>query len=965
MNDETSDGAEFARGMAGRRRRLLAWMALAALLLAATAVERVAAAESARQTTPLAAGWRFLRDDPAGAEGVAFDDSSWATVRVPHDWAIAGPFIPKQDGYAGKLPWQGIGWYRHEFTLNRPSGSRIYLDFDGVMAFPKVYVNGHLAGAWDYGYTSFRIDATPFVNLKGKNVVAVRVDTIRHGTRWYPGAGIYRKATLEVCGPVHLAPWGVYVTTPKVSADAVDVSVVASVENHGTGAANCETTFALVDPAGKEVDRTTATGKFTADGGELPASFTLKTPALWDVDAPNLYSIRTTLAVDGREVDQSTTPFGVRSFEFTADDGLHLNGRRVDIHGVNLHHDQGPLGAAFNVRAMQRQLEIMKDMGVNALRTSHNPPAPEVLRLCDQMGILVWDEAFDKWDRTADRLDGQPSHQEHGERHLRNLVLRDRNHPSIIVWSIGNEIPSGGEGVTPERVSMYADIVRTYDDTRVVSMASCFPDQAGTHELDALDVGGWNYLRRYELYHRMQPGKPIIYSESASALSTRGYYRQPLARDKTDYGPGLAVDSYDLNSASWSDIPDVEFALMDRDRFVAGEFVWTGSDYLGEPTPHSREAVSSYFGIVDLCGIPKDRYWLYRSRWRPDAATVHILPHWNWPDRVGQNVPVFVYTNGDTAELFVNGKSLGRRTKGELPARPTDWAARKTPTASSSQANNDAVHAVDGESSTRWCAAGPDEEQWLQVDLGESRPVRCVCMEFERESKNYGYEVKLSEDGRQWRSAAKHPTSQVPRWGGPSTAVHETDGAARYVRIEFSDLLNDSWASIRDLGVFSEMAETAYYDPTYTYRLRWNDVMYEPGVLKAVAYLKGKEIGSAEMRTAGKPAALRLTPDRTQLAASGEDLSYILVEAVDDAGTPCPLADDRVAIAVAGAGDLCAVGNGDPTSLESFQSPNVKLFYGKAMLIVRTREGESGEIHVTASAPGLKGAEATAAAAAK
>jgi beta-galactosidase len=909
-----------------------------------------AAGESVRFTDD----WRFTKGDPAGAEAEGFDVSQWTALRLPHDWAIAGPFDPDMDGYAGKLPWQGVGWYRKEFTLDRPAGSRVYLDFDGVMAFPKVYINGQLAGEWDYGYTPFRIDATKFVNLKGKNTVAVRVDTTNHGTRWYPGAGIYRKVMLEVREPIHIAQWGVFVTTPEVSDDAATIAVDVRVDNHNDAETTGDVKFTLVDPSGKEIATSSVSGKLQAGESKLSQSIKIADPQRWDVDHPQLYSLKSEVVVDGKVVDSAVTPFGIRTFEFTADDGFHLNGRRVQLYGVNLHHDHGALGAAFYTRAMERQLEIMKEMGVNALRTSHNAPATEVLELCDRMGILVWDECFDKWNHTADRVKGQPSHEEHGERHLRSMVLRDRNHPSIVIWSIGNEIPDDREGVNPERVKMMADIVRKYDTSRPTGLGSCFPPHVAKGIYDDLDVVGWNYLRRYGSHRELMPEKPIVYSESASALSTRDAYELPLAETKTDYASGHRVDSYDLNAASWSDIPDQEFALMKRDPFVAGEFVWTGFDYLGEPTPYSKEAKSSFFGIVDLAGIPKDRYWLYRSHWNPEKTTVHITPHWNWSDRVGQNVPVFVYTNGDSAELFLNGKSLGRRTKGERPKRPENLAVGRTLTASTSQSGNDPVNAVDGDFTSRWCASSNEPEQWLQVDLGEPLPVKCILIEFEKEAKNYGYELKVSENGENWITVAKKGTSREPQWGGASASIHDLNELARYVRIEFSDLRDRQWASIAEFGVYPERAESVYYDCTYDYRLRWNDVVYEPGELKVVAYQDGKEIGTAIKETAGAPAKLQLTADRKELAASGDDLCYVLVEGLDKDGILCPDAENKITFKVEGPAEIAGVDNGDPLSIEPFQADYRKLFHGKAMLILRTKPGEAGAIKITASGDGLE-----------
>lgn len=934
------------------------------LLLAAALVSLSTSALHAQRTVEdFNRGWRFAQGEQADQVAQAdFDDSGWQAVQLPHDWAIAGPFNPNEDGYAGKLPWRGVGWYRKTFELDEASDrTRVYLDFDGVMAFPKVYVNGQLAGQWDYGYMAFRVDATPYVKFGRRNVVAVQADTRQHGTRWYPGAGIYRKVEMVLCEPVHVAQWGTYVTTPEVSDVSATVRVRSTVDNHRDAASDATVELAILSPSGQTV----ASGKQDVSvppGGSAQAdqSLTVDKPQRWDVTSPKMYTVKTTVRAGGEVVDATETPFGMRTFTFTADDGFHLNGRRVQLYGVCLHHDHGPLGAAFFPRAMERQLEIMRDMGVNAVRTSHNPPAAELLDLCDRMGFVVWDEAFDKWDDKADRIDGQPPLEEYGEKQIRNLTLRDRNHPSVVCWSIGNEInnqPYDREGKSPQRVRYMSDFFRKYDPTRPVGMACHIPGTVDEPILDALDFTGWNYARRYARYREEYPDKPILYSESASTLSTRGFYDSPLPNRKTDYSSEeTQVSSYDLNAAAWSDIPDFEFQLMIDDSFVAGEFVWTGFDYLGEPTPFTRQARSSYFGVVDLCGIPKDRFFLYRSHWRPDTTTVHILPHWNWPDRVGQNVPVFVYTNGDSAELFLNGKSLGRRTKRVAPEKPENFTVGKSASASSTESDKGLVASLanDGDASTRWCAATADASQWWQVDLGQTRPIHYLSIDFEREEKNYGYEIKVSADGSTWQTVAAKSTSRTPRWGGPTEVHHEVDVEARYVRIEFDQTAGGAWASIKEFGVYPAKVESPYYDVTYKYRLRWNDVTYEPGELKAVAYKGGMRIGEAVMRTAGEPATIRLTPDRTRLAASGEDLSYILVEALDEDGTLCPLADNSIHFEIEGPAVIGGVGNGNPLSLEPFQDSDHSLFYGKAMLILRSVSGRDGEIRVTATSDGLK-----------
>ncbi|MBN2511759.1 MAG: DUF4982 domain-containing protein [Sedimentisphaerales bacterium] len=906
-------------------------------------------------------GWRFAQGEQGPeARSITFDDSAFETIRLPHDWAIRGPFAPEENGYAGKLPWKGVGLYRKVFTIDSDyADKKIYLDFDGVMAFPKVYINGQLAGQWDYGYNSFRVDVTPFLNFKGRNVVAVEVDTRRQGTRWYPGAGIYRKVMMTICDSVHLGHWSTYVTTPQLTHEMARVRVQTTIENHSAADASGSLRIELFDPAGVSVGQTELSGMLAAqEFRQVEYTFEVDAPRRWDIESPILYTAKVAILRDGLAIDTEEVSFGIRTFEFTADDGFYLNGRRVQLYGVNLHHDHGPLGAQFYPRAMERQLEIMREMGVNSIRTSHNVPAPELLDMCDRMGLLVWDECFDKWDDKAGRVRGEPPLEQYGEKQIRSFVMRDRNHPSIVVWSIGNEIgnqPGDREGKSPERVAYMRDFVLKYDDTRPVGMACHIPATADQPILDSLDLTGWNYARRYATYRKNYPDKPIIYTESASALSTRGFYELPLPMHKTDFSDTHQVDSYDLNAAPWSDIPDVEFKLMEDDRFVAGEMVWTGFDYLGEPTPFDQQARSSYFGIVDLCGIPKDRYYLYRSHWRPDTTTVHILPHWNWPDRMGKSVPVFVYTNGDSAELFLNGKSLGRRTKGEIPQQASNYAEGKQVAASSEETarGNTAACVADSSSETRWCADSESAQQWLQVDLGEPKTIGFLTIEFEREAGNYGYEVRVSDDKTDWQTIVTKPAVSKLQPYSPRKSQHAVDSMGRYVRIVFTGLRNGIWASVREFGVYPGVIENDYYHVTYRYRLRWNDVTYQPGELRAVAYKNGKEIGTAVMRTAGKPASIRLTPDRTKLIADGWDLSYVLVEVLDKDGNICPLADSLIKFKVQGPAEIAGVGNGNPLSLEPFQADYRRLFNGKAMLILRTQNGRTGTIRVTASSTGL------------
>ena len=623
-------------------------------------------------------GWEFAK------EGGQF-----SPVAVPHDWAIAGPFDPNGSGGTGKLPWKGKGRYRKTLVLAEKPRGRVFIEFDGVMARAVAKVNGYPAGLGRYGYLGFRAEATQYL-VPGTNVVEVEADTNPLNSRWYPGAGLYRNVRLVTTDDVFLPADDVFFTTPSVTAARADASVSGVVRSRRGAALDCEVRAVLTAPDG----RIAASAKTQVAVGameDVPFSLALsvKNPALWRLE-PNaaLYRLEVSLVCPGAS-DSVSRRVGLRSFEFTADDGFHLNGERVQLNGIDLHSDLGILGMAFNRSAMKRQLSIMRDMGANAFRTSHNPPAPEALDLCDEMGFFVWDECFDKWNSTSARTD-EPLDDFVCE-HLQMLARRDRNHPCVFLWSIGNEIgigeaaPPGQKesfqtsalGTTAERCSIFRLAVRAIDATRPVGIGSCFPAAGKRGDYDALDVTGWNYGGQYVGMKRHAPSKPLLYSESASAFSDYGYYATRAATNKTDWAlDDLSTDSYDLTSAAWSDIPDWEFYRMERDRYVGGEFVWTGTDYLGEPTPYSGKKVkgrtlppaqsarSAYFGICDLLHLPKDRFYLYRSHWNRDAFTLHIVPaHWNFPEREGKKTPVFVYTSAPEAELFVNGKSFGRRRK--------------------------------------------------------------------------------------------------------------------------------------------------------------------------------------------------------------------------------------------------------------------------------------------------------------
>ncbi len=570
-------------------------------------------------------GWEF-----------SHDQKEWKGVRVPHDWAIAGPFDPEIDHGTGMLPWQGVGYYRRTLELSPDSaGKFVALRFGGVMARPEVFLNGEKVGGWDYGYMSFEVDISTKLKFGEKNELLVKVDTTKHKSRWYPGAGLYRDVKLVVEDAKNRAIWGsVKITTPEITPERAKVRV-----------------------------------EYLTPASESPIvnEFEVERPILWDVTNPKLYE--TTIC--GKKYK-----YGIRTAKFTVDDGFHLNGRRVQLKGVNLHSDLGPLGMAFDKGAMRRQLEVMKDMGVNALRTSHNAPAEEVLDLCDEMGIVVWNECFDKWDGTAG-ITADDSLEECVSRNLKQFVRRDRNHPCVVCWSIGNEIMPKGQtadwndnkpyeqGVTAERCALFRKAVLSEDMTRPVGVGCCYLESVGRGDYAAMDLTGWNYMRKYATMKEKYPDKPLVYSESASAFSSWGYFPAVPSATPTNYDwqTVVDIDAYDRCSARRTDIPDMEFARMEQDRFVAGEFVWTGIDYLGEPAPGYKLCRSSFFGICDLCAMPKDRYWLYRSYWNDRKDTVHLLPHWNWDGREGEKVTVMCYTSGDEAELFVNGESAGRRKK--------------------------------------------------------------------------------------------------------------------------------------------------------------------------------------------------------------------------------------------------------------------------------------------------------------
>lgn len=826
---------------------------LLSIFLAALVAAVLPAAAKDSRAENFNAGWRFHLGEVAGAEQPGFDDSGWRTLDLPHDWAIEGDFSkdnPSGTG-GGALP-GGIGWYRKSFDLTPDElKKQIYIDFDGAYMNSTVYVNGHRLGTRPYGYISFSYDLTPWLRA-GRNVVAVHVDNAEQpNSRWYSGCGIYRNVWLRKLDPVHVARWGTFVTTPVVSPERAVVAVATELENSGRKQRKVRLTTALLDPSGRlvaEKDTMLALrpGRTAVEGTLLDVD----RPELWGTRNPALYTVSSTVSEpDGRLLDRYLTRIGLRSFEFDARLGFSLNGERMKINGVCLHHDAGALGAVVNRRAIERQLQIMKDMGVNAIRSSHNPPAPELADLCDEMGLLLMDETFDMWRKKKTAHDYARYFNEWHERDMDDLIRRDRNHPSIIMWSIGNEVLEQWNDAAADTLSLeeanlilnfghskdqlasegemnvnmlltqkLADRVRALDPTRPVT-AGCNEPNPGNNlfRSNALDIIGYNYHDSdFAAVPDNFPGKPFIVTESVSGLATRGYYdmpadsihRWPERWDKPFFNESFSCSSYDNCHVPWGNTHAGTMRHVRDNDFISGQFVWTGFDYLGEPTPYGWPARSSYFGIVDLAGIPKDIYYMYQGEWRPDLNVLHLLPHWNW--QPGQDIDVWAYyNNADEVELLLNGRSLGTRSKG-----PDDF----------------------------------------------------------------------------------HVSWKVP---------------------------------------------------------------FEPGILTAISRRDGKEVARAERRTAGAPAAIRLTPDRSEIKADGTDLSYITVEIVDKDGNLCPLADNTVHFRVEGSAFNAGVDNGSPVSLERFKDDKRKAFYGKAMLIIQNDGGKTGPATVSATAEGLAPATVT------
>lgn len=643
-----------------------------------------AAALSAQRTATELKQWDFSRDG-----------GKWETVTIPHDWAIYGPFDRSNDlqkvtveqngeteatwktGRTGGLPYVGKGYYRTTIEVPDTAGSVFTFEFDGAMSNPQVTVNGKKIGNWAYGYNSFYINVPAGVMVPGENTVEVSLENKEKSSRWYPGAGLYRNVRLVKTSPVHVPTWGTYVTTPYVSAGEASVRLSTEIAGARKGEKIMVKTY-IVDPDGKTV--ATNNSMYHAQGQPFVQDFLVENPRRWSTETPWLYEARTTLSIDGRETDRYTTRFGIRSLDYIPEKGFFLNGEYTKFKGVCMHHDLGPLGAAVNRAALAHQIEMLKEMGANAIRTSHNMPAPELVELCDQMGMMLMVEPFDDWGFRPKSENGYGSiFGKWAEKDMENMLRHYRNNASVVMWSVGNEVPSqwGPDGVS--ELVMLQDICHRLDPTRPVT---CGMDQYGA-VIDngfaaTLDIPGFNYKPQYYTQaYEILPQRLILGTETASTVSSRGVYTFPmeLAADKKH--EGNQSSGYDTEFCSWSNIPDIDFSMDDDYPWMIGQFVWTGFDYLGEPSPYDTDAWpshSSVFGIIDLASLPKDRYYLYRSQWNSESPTLHVLPHWNWAGREGKVTPVVAYTSYPTAELFINGKSYGKKSK--AAAEPLDYSKR-------------------------------------------------------------------------------------------------------------------------------------------------------------------------------------------------------------------------------------------------------------------------------------------------
>ncbi len=755
--------------------------------------------------------WEFSRDGQA-----------WTKVNIPHDWAIAGPFDKKWDlqkvaitqngeteateksGRSGALPWIGEGWYRTTVTL--PEGyEAAELLFDGAMAEPRVTINGKEAGYWAYGYNAFRVDATPCIKA-GKLDIGVHLQNLEESSRWYPGAGLYRPVTLILKQNCSIDDWSVFARTVSLKSDEAEVEVDMTVRGHDE---QVKAQIVMADATGNMVAEAQ---NLAVKNGLVNTTLKVKAPRLWSPETPYLYTLTTKVTKDGKTLDEKQQKIGIRTIKVSREGGFQLNGQTRKLKGVCLHHDLGPLGAAINKAALIRQIRTLKEMGCDAIRTAHNMPSTWQMEICDSMGMMVMAESFDMWIYPKCKNGYARFFKEWALKDITNLVLNHRNHPSIVMWSIGNEIPEQWSEEGRQIAKQLQGLCHQLDPTRPVTQGMDRAEDAlNSGFAQAMEVPGFNYrVHKYENNIKQLPQGFLLGSETASTVSSRGVYKFPVvptdnsqfASYSPNYDPTALTkadgqcSSYDVEYCSWSNLPDDDWVWQDDKDWVIGEFVWTGYDYLGEPTPYDEywPSRSSYFGIMDLAGLPKDRYWLYRSKWNTKEHTVHLLPHWTWPERKGEVTPVYCYTDGVEAELFVNGKSQGR--------------------------------------------------------------------------------------------IRKNPAERLDR-----------------------------------------------------YRLRWNNVKYEAGEIRVVAYdAQGNKIGEDSRRTAGKPTAIVAQADRKSYRADGEDLVFVTIGVADSKGVAVPTCNNELTFEVTGAGSFEAVCNGDATSLESFKQPRMKLFNGELVVVLRTGE---------------------------
>lgn len=795
----------------------------------------------------------------------------WRTVEIPHDWAIAGPFDKKWDlqttkieqngetqeseksGRSGALPWVGKGYYRTTFNITKEQyakAGRVVIEFDGAMSEPTVFINGNKVGYWPYGYNAFRFDISKYVK-EGDNRVAVELENAPESSRWYPGAGLYRPVKIVMAPKIAIDPWETAIRT---------IGFTTSVNNYGMTKLQAKVEYETqlnvatgADPIifkdmSFVVEVLNDSGYYEAGShfdvnseGHHKTVISVTNPQVWSPENPYLYTMRSRLLLKGKVVDELNIKFGIRVVE-VGKDGFKLNGEVRKIQGVCLHHDLGPLGAAVNKAALIRQIKLMKDMGCDAIRTAHNMPSQMQMDVCDSLGMMVMAESFDVWEYPKVKNDYSRFFKQWGEKDLENLIRGHRNHPSIIMWSIGNEIPEQTDHYRGVQTSKrLQEICHTLDPSRPVTQGLDRVDAAIKSKVAAtMDVVGLNYrTHRYQYAFDKTPQKFVLGTETASTVSSRGVYKLPFKTSNYAIYDDGQCSSYDNEWCPWSNLPDVDFENMQDLPFTIGQFVWTGFDYLGEPTPYDEywPSRSSYFGICDLAGLPKDRYYLYRSVWNKKDHTIHILPHWTWPGREGLSVPVVVYSDYNDAELFINGKSQGRIQKNDFINQ------------------DESGNQITGQNQTN-----PNGDRW----------------------------------------DVKYDTSNAPNLD--------------------------------------------------RFRLRWYP-KYEPGELKVVVYdEEGEPAGEKIVNTAGYEAQLKLSPDNYVIKADGDDLSYITVSMQDSEGNLCPDSDDELLVVIEGQGRFKGICNGDPTSIESFCEPHMRLFHGKLVITVQSTE-TPGEITVRVIRP--------------